>query len=499
MSVVAAQIAPPPSLTRPHRRHPLLRLWRRTVRAVQNSIEVNGFLPDGTKDFVIYLRYPGASPVGRWFARWGWRFATHRLTRAGHWFFYVTLFLAMFGSITIEIQTYIPLLYALCFWGVAAAFVLVSRPNVSVRARHADVVSAGELLAIDAEVTSLRRGGLFPAQDINIVPMGLPAEIDAVPSSGAPVGVLSPGETAAVRLTLKAKKRGVYTLPGYRVETDFPFGLLNAYRRVETPSPLTVYPSFTPLEAFAFPNATGFGEGGTASLAAQGDSFEFWGNREWREGDSLRDIDWRATARLGGDAPVVREWREETFFRVGIVLDTFLARPTGAWRGVLFGPRAFDPPRTHRDALERSVSLAAALGDFLARHQYPLSLFAASGRVEYLNANRRTNARETILALLAGAEDTPKEWIADVETELLANTAQLSTIVCFFLEYDDRRRAFVELLRSTGVGVKVIVVPPRGKNEDEEDDSDEPAGVNTPEPDMAVVDARAFRQGVRAL
>ena len=54
-----------------------------------------------------------------------------------------------------------------------------------------------------------------------------------------------------------------------------------------------------------------------------GESFEYIGNREYREGDNVRDIDWTATARL--NTPIVREYRDEYFLRVGVVLDTHVA------------------------------------------------------------------------------------------------------------------------------------------------------------------------------
>lgn len=478
------------------------RAWRKLQRFVQNSVEVGKFLPDSTKDINLYLQYPGSSPAGRWLTRWFWKFSTHRLTRAGHWFFYLTMALAFFAAISLEIQTYIPFLYAMCFWVVAGWCVLFSTPKVSLKARHASVVTAGEPLLVDAEVTSTRRGGLFPAQDMNLVPSGLPVEIDAESPAGTPIGNLAPGESARLRMTLLPKKRGVFTLPGYRVESDFPFGLMNAYQRIPLPSPVTVYPAFTPLNDFALPTGSRFQEGGVALLAKQGDSFEFWGNREWREGDSQRDIDWRATARLGGEKPIVREWREEYFFRVGIVLDTLLPRPTGRWRGLIYGPRAYDVPKNWQSAFERAISLSAAIGDYMAREQYVVDIFAAGPTLHHLTVGRGTGYRDEILNILAGVEETSEEPVSQIEPELLANISRLTTVICVFLQYDDRRREFVELLRSTGVGVKVIITPPRAK--EDEDEPDEENGsltgtVTTLEQDTVLVDARAFALGLTAL
>ena len=227
------------------------------------------------------------------------------------------------------------------------------------------------------------------------------------------------------------------------------------------------------------------------------DSFEYWGNREWREGDSQRDIDWRATARLGGNTPIAREWREEYFFRVGIVLDTYLPRATGKWRGLLIGPRAYDPPKEWNDAFERAVSVSASVADYMAREQYIIDIFAAGPTFHHLTVGRGAGYKDEILNILAGVSDTQTDVLTAIEPELLESVSRLTTVICVFLEYDARRRAFVDLLRSTGVGVKVIVVPPLPKGYEIDDDSEPPAFA--PEPDTVVVDARTFRSGVESL
>ncbi|MEO5677968.1 MAG: AMP-binding protein, partial [Usitatibacter sp.] len=85
---------------------------------------------------------------------------------------------------------------------------------------------------------------------------------------------------------------------GFRVETSFPFGLLRASQTFHRESSLLVYPQFSPLDALEIPRGRRFHPGGMALATHGGESFEFLGNRDYREGDSLRDMDWRATARL---------------------------------------------------------------------------------------------------------------------------------------------------------------------------------------------------------
>jgi len=209
-----------------------------------------------------------------------------------------------------------------------------------------------------------------------------------------------------------------------------------------------------------------------------GDSFEFLGNREFRQGDNIRDIDWRATARQPLGQPIVREWREEYFFRVGVVLDTHLpkrARPAEA--------------RARRDAFERAVSATAAVADYLARNQYIVDIFAAGPTLYHLTAGRGAAYLEQILDILACIEHTHDEPLEKVEPELLAMLGSLTSIICVFTRYDDRRREFVRMLRESGAGVKVILVLP------DQPGADADTATLTPGEDIAIVDAAAFSAG----
>ena len=91
---------------------------------------------------------------------------------------------------------------------------------------------------------------------------------------------------------------------------------MTAQQMFSDPRTLWVTPRFTPLARFETPRGRRYQPGGTASAFQLGDSFEFIGNREYREGDPVRAIDWRATARLS--RPVVREYREEFLQRVAV-------------------------------------------------------------------------------------------------------------------------------------------------------------------------------------
>jgi uncharacterized protein (DUF58 family) len=311
--------------------------------------------------------------------------------------------------------------------------------------------------------------------DWNLLPTRLPLVLDAVEPQGTPLGTLKPDETRRVRFGIYCPKRGAYTLKGYRVETDFPFGLMNSYTPVWEDAKLLVYPAYRPLRRIDVPVGQRHQPGGVALASHLGDSLELLGNREYREGDRLRDIDWRATARMAG-APVVREWREEFFQRVGVVLDTHIpAELKGKARAA------------REAAFERAVSMSAAVADYMAGREYIVDIFAAGPNLYHLTAGPGLSYRERILDILAAVDKSEDDPLGVIEPQIQAFLDQLTTVLCVFMEYGEAQRAFVQNLRQSGAGVKVILLPPEGAAEPMADR------------ELTVIPADIFAAGVEAL
>lgn len=417
----------------------------------------------------IMVGYPASKDINqhRYYqgkaGQWVWRFYHFRFTRTGRWFLGFTgvvfFTIALFWNL--DTQT-VPLsLYLTGLWLISCLAFLPVRAHAKVR--HAERITAGETLL--AEVT-VENTGRFPIPDLVLQAWGLPLAVDAQPEDGIPVGYLRRGESRVVELPLHCRGRGAFVLGGFRLLTDFPFGLLQAYRVVQQSSRLIVHPAFQPLTRFELPTGRRFQPGGIAMASQIGDSFEYHGNREWRDGDSPRDIDWRATARLAGAATstlVVREWREEYFLRVGVVLDTHVpAENDKSERLFLREVQERLPgksPRARRQAaLERAISLCAAVSDALSRQEYIVDLFAAGPNLYHLMAGRSLAYREQILDILACVEGSPEEPLSQIAPRLTLELDRITTVICIVLDWDEARRAFVDELRQSGVGVKVLWV-----------------------------------------
>ncbi len=389
-----------------------------------------------SKDPAEYALFSGS------LSRWFWRIYTQRLTPAGRWFALVTAMFLSYGGASLQLQGYVLAAYAVAAWGVAGFALLLFRPKVRLEARFSTRICAGETVPVDVEIEQLDR---FRGGDLVVVPHALPASVDAIPHDGVVLPDLSKRQKTTVRMALRCTRRGAFTLRGFRVETGFPFGILRARRTFHETRRLLVYPKFNPLGRLALPTGRRYQPGGVALASQLGESFEYLGNREYREGDNVRDIDWRATARVG--RPIVREWVEEYMLRVGVMLDTHVP-------GGLSGRARTE----RRENFERAVSIAASVSDYMARQDYLVDIFAAGPNLHHLTAGRSLAYLDQILDILACVGESETEPFDVIEPQIAELLSRISTVICVLLDWDEPRRAFAHRLHAQATAVKIIIL-----------------------------------------
>lgn len=182
---------------------------------------------------------------------------------------------------------------------------------------------------------------------------------------------LPAGRTQETAYRHVAARRGRLKLSGFRLSTRFPFGLIHKSKDIEAPAELLVYPALVPVPASLLRGfASQHGRGLHKWRSRRG---EFFGLREFRQGDDPRDIHWRTSARRG--APFVREAEDDEGQEVCLVLDNSVTSAGGP--GPATAPR---PTETSADgvdaAFEETVSLAASLACELLARGYRVGLCA---------------------------------------------------------------------------------------------------------------------------
>ncbi len=113
-------------------------------------------------------------------------------------------------------------------------------------------------------------------------------------------------------------KRGVYEKGEVFIVSSFPFGLLEARKRLQVKTSLTVYPRYYLLKSLPLLESASFpGELLHAERRSLGE--DYYGVREYRPGDSLRYIHWKKSASI--NKLVVKEFEERLGNYLLIVLD----------------------------------------------------------------------------------------------------------------------------------------------------------------------------------
>ena len=103
--------------------------------------------------------------------------------------------------------------------------------------------------------------------------------------------------TSTYRFSIQPDFRGCYPDGDATLTCSFPFGIWTAKRKLSDVTPITVWPKVYPITGQAVlqgRNTAEMGEGERSGRAGN-----FIGIRDYRNGDSLRDVNWIATARYG--------------------------------------------------------------------------------------------------------------------------------------------------------------------------------------------------------
>jgi uncharacterized protein (DUF58 family) len=132
--------------------------------------------------------------------------------------------------------------------------------------------------------------------------------------------VLRPQRTAQLTYQLRVVSRGDFSLEQTEIHLRSPLRLWSSRRYLPNVSTVRVYPDFTRLHNSQMPGVENWlRQIGVRQQPRRGLGLEFHQLREFREGDSLRQIDWKATARHR--APIAREYQDERDQQILFMLD----------------------------------------------------------------------------------------------------------------------------------------------------------------------------------
>ncbi|HVE62360.1 MAG TPA: DUF58 domain-containing protein [Mycobacteriales bacterium] len=231
------------------------------------------------------------------------------------------------------------------------------------------------------------------------------------------------GEQRSVESSLLPTRRGDRRPARITVRSLGPLGLAGRQGRHEAPWLLRVLPPFGSRKFLPERLERLRQLDGAVLVRGRGQGTEFDSLREYVDGDDVRSIDWRATARR--ESVVVRTWRPERDRRVILVIDT--SRTSAG--------RVGDTPR-----LDHSLDAALLLGALASKAGDQVDLLAHD---RVLRASVSAGSRSDVLPTLVNA-------MAPLEATLVEadHRAMVSAVL-----RRQRRRALVVLFTDLNTAV----------------------------------------------
>lgn len=245
------------------------------------------------------------------------------------------------------------------------------------------------------------------------------------------------GEARRLSVSARFEARGEHQIDAFSASALVPLRLALGPRVSSQGTRFTVLPRIAKVDRLRLPSSPRYQPGGVALASLTGESMELVGVRPYRPGDRIRDIHAKTWARSG--EPAVRQYQQEYFSRVGVVLDT-------------------DASCASEQTLEAAVSLCAGIVARLSGGEALIDVLVTGGRVHSLTLGRSLGHLDQALDHLACVEPGPAFDRALLVELLRPYLDRLSSVVLVALSWDVERDGLASEIRRAGVGCRSVVV-----------------------------------------
>ncbi len=354
------------------------------------------------------------------------------LTRSGWVALFAAIVLWLLARIIAGTAMYLAAYGAAAFLGLA--FVVSPRRLGLTGERHGLFPRAqqGDLLEVEVKLSAQRTVSTFMLEERVPDKLGTPVRL--------PIVRLPGGAEVSHRYSLRCQRRGAYSVGPLVAVTADPLGLARRERVIAPAFELLVYPRVEVVSDR--PLTRQFEDPPIRPPVSKPwpSGLEFYGMREYRPGDDLRRIVWRATARTG--RVMVREAEQGITDHITIVLDTDR------------GSHSRDAGGTS-ESFEAGISAAASLAVRHLRDGYEVRCETNGGPLT--RPLRGAGSQIMLLDSLARLE-LSREPLSKVIMRMIANQRRDAHNILVTPRLGAHEAAQLRLLLNTGVSVLVVAL-----------------------------------------
>ena len=221
------------------------------------------------------------------------------------------------------------------------------------------------------------------------------------------------GMSTTIAEELHPKRRGLCELDRYQLSTGFPFGFVKRAAVCHQKESIIVFPALAKVDRHVLAMCLSAEKFGARMRPRKGGDDEFYGIKEYREGENPRLIHWRLSART--NSLLCREMTQVAPPRLMILLDTHSAAGTPE----------------EQTLVERAIAMAASLASFALEQGHPVGLIAWSGEFVHVPPNRGKRHRRELLTALSRLPTNSTSPLSELLDVAIPHIGAGSTAIVF--------------------------------------------------------------------
>ena len=236
-------------------------------------------------------------------------------------------------------------------------------------------------------------------------------------------------------------KRGEYKIGPFVIYFFDPLNLFFFKRVYYIYSQVVVYPQIFKIEKFPPLTRSVLPWFGIETARSSGDEDEFYGVREYKDGESVKKIHWISSARK--NKLIVKQFQLQSFFGTTIIFNLEKARNLGEGKEAV---------------AEYMIKIAASVASYLTERGVSIELLAHIGEIVHLPFNKGPGHLENILRILAVAQAESRVSFREAFEEFARYIPNDSSLVAVMSDQDYTDLPRMLSLYGRGVSVIPLIV-----------------------------------------
>jgi uncharacterized protein (DUF58 family) len=206
--------------------------------------------------------------------------------------------------------------------------------------------------------------------------------------------------------------RGKYRLGPFTVYFFDPLGLFFFKRMYPEYSEVYVYPKTFPINRFPRMAKGVQPWFGINTGRSSGDEDEFFGVREYKEGDPIKRIHWASTAKR--NRLIVKQFQNQSFYRATVMFNLEKEKDYGQGK---------------ESITEYTIKIAASVCKYLSEQKVSIELIAHAGEIVHIPFNKGEEHLDSIFKFLSVARPESGVGLTEIIPEFLSYIPDDTTLI----------------------------------------------------------------------